>query len=933
MTFGTGATSLTRLLWGQLKLESPVMSSALRFCMLVFCAGLSLWLAASVRAEAPPLLDRALFFADADISGAQISADGRYITFIRPFNGTRNLWIKELGAGFDSARPLTADTRPVPGYFWSRDSRYVLYVQDRGGDENFHIWRVDVSAPPDPVTGVPEAVNLTDIDGVLARILRAPIDRPDTLVVALNDRDPALHDVFELSISTGERTRILENRGNFAGFGVDDFGQVRVAVRLGADGGMETLLVENNQVGELIVRCSWQETCSVTGFERHGTGIYFISDVGDDNDLSGLYRFDTSLGSLELIERDPENEVDFSGMILSVKTGELLATVYTGDRDRVYPKNDDFAALLADLREQLPDGELGLQSWTADEQTILVSVSSDIDPGSVYLYDRANDTARRLYQSRPDLPSEHLAHMQPIRYQARDGLEIPGYLTLPRGVAPQQLPLVAVIHGGPWARDYWGYDREVQFLANRGYAVFQPNFRASTGFGKAFLNAGNNQWGDAMQDDITDGIQWLVEQGIVDPQRVCIMGGSYGGYATLAGMVFTPELYACGVNIVGVSNLITLLNSIPTYWGPQRQIFTLRMGDIDTPEGRAQLERQSPINYVDRIARPLLVIHGANDPRVRQSEADQIVHAMHAAGLDVEYLVAPDEGHGFRGAENLMAMYARTEAFLANHLGGRFQPDMPEAIAERLAAITVDPATVEPPRAADGLEAAKLRPLPLTDAQQLAHGRFAYQTTLDLGEMGDITLDSVMQVRADSQGSAERLVLDVVLETPGGQARDEIVLDGQTLQPVSRRLLNGPVEVQVAYADRNISGHVETGGQQRPIQLALDAPAFADGMGLLAALAGLPLEPGFNTSIRVSEVTDQQRVRFFAVRVDAPVHIEVPAGAFETWPVHVEALDGEGEDQTFWFDTETPRKLVKLQGRLPLTMGGGLMTRVLVSQQ
>ncbi len=354
------------------------------------------------------------------------------------------------------------------------------------------------------------------------------------------------------------------------------------------------------------------------------------------------------------------------------------------------PKNDDFAADLAFLREQLPEGEIGLPSQTADASLALVSLSRDVDPGSVYVFDRKARSVELLYRSRPELPTDQLASMQPLRYKARDGLEIPAYLTLPKNVEAKNLGLVALIHGGPWARDSWGYDSLVQFLANRGYAVLQPNFRASTGYGKAFLNAGNNEWGDAMQDDISDGVQYLIDQGIADPERVCIMGGSYGGYATLAGMVFTPELYACGVNIVGVSNLISLLNSIPAYWGPARQIFTLRMGDPDTDEGRAQLERQSPINHVDKIQRPLLVIHGANDPRVKQAEADQIVVAMRERDLDVEYIVAPDEGHGFRGRENRLAMFARSEEFMATHLGGRYQAEMADDVAERLAAITVD---------------------------------------------------------------------------------------------------------------------------------------------------------------------------------------------------------------------------------------------------
>ncbi|MEN1728892.1 MAG: alpha/beta fold hydrolase, partial [Pseudomonadota bacterium] len=546
--------------------------------------------------ELPPLLDRNLFFGDPEISGAQLSPDGRFITFIRPYEGVRNIWIKGFDEAFEDARPLTADDKPVPGYFWSRDGQFVLYVQDKGGDENFHVWAVD----PDGElldSGVPEARNLTDYDGVRAFILSVPKNTPDHMLVGLNDRDPALHDVYRVQISTGERELLIENNQNISGWSADLEGTIRMATRLNSEGGTEVLAVTDGELGDIVYECSWTEACGPASFHPNGEQVWFTSNKGDENDLSGLYLMDLNSYELTLFERDPEGEVDFGGVVLHPDSNELLATVYVGDRVRIYPKDDEFAADLEFLRDNLPEGEIGLSSQTADASKALVSLSRDVDPGSIYVFDREARTVELLYRSRPELPTEQLANMQPIRYAARDGLEIPAYLTLPNGVEPKNLAVVALIHGGPWARDNWGYSSLVQFLANRGYAVLQPNFRASTGFGKAFLNAGNGEWGDAMQDDISDGVQYLIDQGIADPDRVCIMGGSYGGYATLAGMVFTPELYACGVNIVGVSNLISLLNSIPAYWGPIRQIFTLRMGNPETDEGRAQLERQSPINH------------------------------------------------------------------------------------------------------------------------------------------------------------------------------------------------------------------------------------------------------------------------------------------------------------------------------------------------
>jgi dipeptidyl aminopeptidase/acylaminoacyl peptidase len=335
---------------------------------------------------------------------------------------------------------------------------------------------------------------------------------------------------------------------------------------------------------------------------------------------------------------------------------------------------------------------------TKDEQTWVVSVSRDIDPGSVYIYDCKTDKAELLYRKRHDLPSEHLAEMKPARYKARDGLVIPAYLTLPKGIPAKNLPAVVFVHGGPWGRDTWGYDSMAQFLANRGYAVLMPNFRGSDGYGKQFLNAGNKQWGTgSMQHDITDGVKYLIQEGIADPKRIAISGGSYGGYATLAGLAFTPDLYAAGFDIVGPSNIITLLNSIPPYWTPIKKMFSVRVGDMDNPEELKMLNEQSPLNSAEKITAPLFVVQGANDPRVKQAEAAQIVAALYRLGREVEYMVAPDEGHGFAGKLNNLAMSTAMEQFFAKHLGGRVQKDVRKEIKEKLDSITVDVSTVKMP--------------------------------------------------------------------------------------------------------------------------------------------------------------------------------------------------------------------------------------------
>jgi dipeptidyl aminopeptidase/acylaminoacyl peptidase len=643
--------------------------------------------------QTPPLIDREVFFDDPEIAGGRLSPDGSYISFLRPFEGTRNIWVKTLDADFDDALPVTRETeRPVMSYFWSRDGKFLLYVMDKGGDENFNIYAVD---PKDASEGViPEARNITNMEGVRAQIYHISRNDHDLMFVGLNNRDRAWHDLYSLKISTGELNKIRENTNRYTSWIFDHDDKLRMASRSRMDGTNE--LYRMDEDGETLLY-SWTvlETAYPSAFQADNTHFYLVSNVGDDVNLTQLYLMNIETGEKEFVEKDPENLADFGGMAISDKTLDLLYTAYAYERTKRYFKNEEFENHFNTVKEELGDVEISFFSPTTDESFWMVNAWSDTDPGSVYLYDAGNRELTFQYQPRPNLPIEHLSPMTSITYPSSDGLEIQAYLVLPKGFGDKDLPLVVVPHGGPWARDYWGYNSYAQFMANRGYAVLLPNFRGSTGFGKDFLNAGNRQWGELMQDDITWGVRYLIDEGIADPERVAIFGGSYGGYATLAGLAFTPEVYAAGVSFVGPSNLITLLNSIPPYWEAMRIQLHARMADPATEEGREWLKKASPLNSADYIIAPLMVVQGQNDPRVLKAESDQIVVALRDRGFPVEYLNAPDEGHGFARPVNSMAFIAAMEKFLAEHVGGRYQETMTDEVAQRLEEITVDVSTVE----------------------------------------------------------------------------------------------------------------------------------------------------------------------------------------------------------------------------------------------
>ncbi len=651
-------------------------------------------LSVSIIAQAPPIIDREIFFGNPEYAGAQISPDGKYISFVKPLNGTMNVWVKGIEEPFESARPLTNDTRPVRSYFWSRDGKYILFVQDKGGDENFNVYAVNPADKPAGSSPVPEARNITSATGVRAMMQAVPRSDPDTIYVGLNDRDRAWHDLYKVKISTGERERIMENRDRLQRMVFDNADKLRLAMRSAENGDTEFWRVNDDGTTTKIYDCNSFEDCAPLRFHKDNKRVYIRTNKGDA-DLIELALLEIATGKVERVEGDPMKKVDLTTAIFSDRTNELVATVYEDDRERILWKDSRYKKDHADIKKRLGDRDVYFQSSTKDESKFIVMTTSDVDPGTVWIFDRKTRGLETLFQMREGLDRKALAPMKAIRYKSSDGLEIPAFLTLPKGAEAKNLPLIVFPHGGPWSRDYWGYDGYAQFLANRGYAVLQPNFRASTGYGKKFLNAGNNEWGEKMQDDITWGIRHLVDQGTVDPKRVGIMGISYGGYAALAGVAFTPDIFAASVAIVPPSNLQTLLDSIPPYWEALRETFYKRMGDPRTPEGLAQMKRQSPHAHADKIKTPLMVVQGANDPRVKQRESDQVVVALRDRNYPVEYILAPDEGHGFARPVNNMAMIAAAERFLAKHLGGRFQESMTPEVAKRLKEITVDVSTVK----------------------------------------------------------------------------------------------------------------------------------------------------------------------------------------------------------------------------------------------
>jgi dipeptidyl aminopeptidase/acylaminoacyl peptidase len=619
-----------------------------------------------------PLIPRDVLFGNPQRAQARISPDGKWLSFLAPVEGVLNVWVAPVD-DLSKAEPVTEDKlRGIRAHSWTYDGQHIGYIQDKNGDENWHLYATDITTR--------QTRDLTPIDGVRAEIQEVSHKFPNEILVGLNDRDPKYHDIWRVNLQTGERKLVQQNHG-VAGYVTDDDYRIRLALNYTPTGGQVWQLPEGE--GDQQTWKDFQEfgpedamTSGPAGFDKSGNTLFF-QDSRNRN-TAGLFAMDLGTSDVKLLADN--DKCDVGGILTHPTEKNIQAVSFTYDRTKWEVLDDSIAAdfkFLSDLEE----GEFVVTSRTLDDTQWTVSYILDDGPVKFYRYIRSPQRkAVYLFSSRDDLDQYPLVKMHSPVVKSRDGLDLVCYLSLPPGSDPDgngrpdhPVPMVLDVHGGPWARDGWGFNPNHQWLANRGYAVLNVNYRGSNGFGKAFLNAGNGQWAGKMHDDLLDAVQWAIDQKIAQPDKVAIMGGSYGGYATLVGLTFTPDEFACGVDIVGPSSLVTLLQNFPPYWAPIMPMIAIRVGDTHTEAGRAELLKRSPLTRVGDIHRPLLIGQGANDPRVTQLEADQIVKAMTDKHIPVTYVLYPDEGHGFVRPENSMSFNAVAEAFLAEHLGGRFE--------------------------------------------------------------------------------------------------------------------------------------------------------------------------------------------------------------------------------------------------------------------
>lgn len=617
---------------------------------------LAAMLPVAIDAQPAPLIPLEDFFRNPDMVAHQLSPDGKHIAFLKPWESRLNVHVQETGSD-KIVRVTDAKQRDIVGFAWASDERLV-YVQDTGGDENWRAYAVgaDGSNPKD----------LTPFPGVQVQIVDALDDDDEHMLISMNKRDARIFDVYRINIVTGEMMMIAENPGNIDSWITDHAGRLRAAVT--ADGVNASLLYRRAEADTFrtLVTTSFKDALQPLFFTFDDQQLYVSSNLGRDK--RAIYRFDPETAkSVELIYEHPE--VDVENLLRSKHRKVITGVSFNTERRGYHFFDKERERLQRDLEAKLPGYDVAVASISDDESKVLAVAYSDRSFGTYYFLDRSTGAFKKIADISPWIDEAKMAPMKPVSYRARDGRMIPAYLTLPIGVKAEKLPTIILPHGGPWWRDSWGFNPEVQFLANRGYAVLQPNFRGSTGYGKEFWQASFKEWGRKMQDDITDGAMWLVAEGIADPKRIGIYGASYGGYATLAGLAFTPDLYACGVSYVGVSNIFTFLESFPPYWEIGRKMIYEMVGDPE--KDKDLLTAASPFFHADKIRAPLLVAQGANDPRVKKAESDQIVEALRSRGIDVPYIVKDNEGHGFLLEENRFEVYRAMEGFFAKHLGGR----------------------------------------------------------------------------------------------------------------------------------------------------------------------------------------------------------------------------------------------------------------------
>ena len=627
--------------------------------------------AAAQQVAETELIPRDLLFGNPERSNVLISPDGMSLSWLAPVDGVMNVWVAPASDP-TKAKAVTADkARGIRNYFWSYQPGVLLYLRDSGGDEDFHLFSVDVASG--------KATDLSPFPKTTAQVVGTSHAHPESILVGMNDRDQKWHDLYRVDLVSGQRTLVEKNEDEIGGYLVDDDYALRFATKARPDGGQEVLQADGNGGWKPYDSIPFEDsqTTMPMGLTTDGKTLYTLDSRG--RNTAALYAVDVASGDKKLLFEDPR--ADVGNALTDPRSGVAQAVAVDYLREEWTPLDAGIGADLKKLQSIGP-GEVGVNARTYDDKTWIVAYSAAETPVSYYRYDRGDGgTLTKLFSARPALDGKPLVPQWPQEIRSRDGLNLVSYLTLPQGAdanndgkADAPVPMVLLVHGGPWARDGYGYSGYAQWLANRGYAVLSTNFRGSTGFGKEFTNAGNGEWAGKMHDDLLDAVQWAVKTGVTTQDQVAIMGGSYGGYATLVGMTFTPDAFKCGVDIVGPSNLNTLLSTVPAYWASFYEQLAKRMGDPRTEAGKQWLLERSPLSRTDKISKPLLIGQGANDPRVKQAEADQIVNAMKAKNIPVTYVLFPDEGHGFARPANSKAFNAVTEGFLGECLGGRAEP-------------------------------------------------------------------------------------------------------------------------------------------------------------------------------------------------------------------------------------------------------------------
>lgn len=620
---------------------------------------LTLILSCQPQAGPAPLIPMKDFFRNPTKASFKLSPNGDYLAFMQPWENRMNVFVQKIGEEKE-VKLTSATERDIAGFIWAGNGR-IAYVQDKGGNENYHLFVVDMDGQ--------NLKELTPFEGVRVSIVDDLEDDDEHMLIGMNKRNPQVFDVYRINIVTGDMKMIAENPGNILGWQTDNDGKLRIAIA--SDGVNYSYLYRENESDQFktVLTTNFKESLEPLFFTFDNKYIYASSNLGRDK--QAIVKYDiANAQELDVIYQHPD--VDVSDLLRSKKRKVITGVMYVTDKRHYNFFDEERKELQKILQQKLPDYEVVVTSMSKDETKVLVRTYSDKTRGGYYYYNTETGEFQKLIDMSPWLNEADMADMQPIKYESRDGLTIHGYLTLPKGIVPDNLPVVVNPHGGPWARDQWGFNPEIQFLANRGYAVLQMNFRGSTGYGREFWEIGFKEWGKTMQNDITDGVKWLISQGIADSTKIGIYGASYGGYAVLAGLTFTPNLYACGVDYVGPSNIFTLLASIPPYWEPMRQMLYEEVGDPE--KDKELLKAVSPLFHADQIKAPLFIAQGLNDPRVKKAESDQIVNALKERGIDVPYMVKENEGHGFHNEENRFDFYGEMEKFLGQHLGGRVMP-------------------------------------------------------------------------------------------------------------------------------------------------------------------------------------------------------------------------------------------------------------------